>query len=68
MSLDIAVNNLQRFGNYPTAMTFASNDKVDDPEVTDLKFSAAFDPTEHVKRHAACDECRMCIEKRRLYN
>lgn len=59
MSIDVARANLQRYGDFPVAMTFANNDNVTDlPDTADQMYSAAFDPSTGIKRHAACDECR----------
>lgn len=62
MSVEVAASNIIRYGQYPMAMTFSNNDGV--PDLTDSDstrpaYSAAYDPSENVKRHAACDECRM---------
>lgn len=60
MALDIALNNIGRYGQYPSAMTFANNDNVADlADSTKPAYSAAFDAQDGIKRHAACDECRM---------
>jgi len=60
MSLDIARYNISHYGGYPLAGTFANNDNVADLAGTSQPaYSAAFDGTDGIKRHAACDECRM---------
>lgn len=64
MSVDIARNNISRYGHYPSAMTFANNDHVADlADSTKPAYSAAFDVQDGIKRHAACDECRMIFGK-----
>ena len=62
MSVEVAANNMARYGSYPMAVTFSNNDGVPDfteNDSTRPAYSAAYDPSENVKRHAACDECRM---------
>lgn len=60
MSVDVARDNIRRYGEYPLALSFANNDNVDSPgDLTQQAYSAAFDPEEGIRRHAACDECRM---------
>lgn len=62
MSVGIARANVERYGNYPLSSTFASNDNVTDlGDTAQPAYSAAFDPNDGIKRHAACDECRMPI-------
>lgn len=56
MTMDVAIENVRRFGQYPFASTFANNDSVQD-DVSQPAYSAAFDPDDGIKRHAACDEC-----------
>lgn len=60
MSLDVARDNMGRYGEYPLAGTFAINDNaVDLLETSQPAYSGAFDPSNDIRRHAACDECRM---------
>lgn len=55
-----AAENHARYGNYPFAHTFSHNDDVPDlDDAAQPTYSAAFDAADGVKRHAACDECRM---------
>lgn len=64
MPLDIATANMTQYGSYPIAVTFTDNDCSPvngDSEPMQAAYSAAFDPNDGVKRHAACDECRMLI-------
>jgi len=65
MSLDVARDNMDRYGGYPLADTFANNDDVLGLAATGTSqpaYSAAFDANDGTKRHAACDECRMLCE------
>lgn len=65
MSLEVARDNINRYGGYPLAGTFANNDDVLDlaeTETSQPAYSAAFDANDGIKRHAACDECRMLCE------
>ena len=63
MSVDVARENRSHYGDYPYAITFANNDNMaDHPELTEPAYSAAFDPDDSIKRHAACDECRMPLK------
>lgn len=62
MPLDIATHHMQEYGSYPIARTFGENDRTsanEAPESVQATYSAAFDPSDGIKRHAACDECRM---------
>lgn len=62
MSVSVAAQNLTRYGQYPMALTFSHTDGVPDLAESDSArpaYSAAYDPSENIKRHAACDECRM---------
>ncbi len=64
MSLDVARANIDRYGQFPVAGTFATNDSViDRPEASEPAYSAAFDPDGGIRRHAACDECRMLPQR-----
>lgn len=62
MPLDVAAGHIRQYGSVPIAMTFTDNDRThatEDSESVQAAYSAAFDPNDGVKRHAACDECRM---------
>ena len=62
MSVEVAASNMARFGQYPMAMTFSKTDSVPDlveNGASQPMYSAAYDPSDNIKRHAACDECRM---------
>lgn len=62
MPLDVAADQRRQYGSFPIAVTFTDNDRspaTEDSEPVQAAYSAAFDPTDGVKRHAACDECRM---------
>lgn len=64
MPVDVAATHIRQYGSVPIAMTFTDNDRnpvPDDLEPTQATYSAAFDPNDGIKRHAACDECRMTI-------
>jgi len=65
MSLEVARDNIDRYGQFPLSGTFANNDHVLDLAEMDTSqptYSAAFDANDGIKRHAACDECRMLCE------
>lgn len=58
-----AANVRMKYGSFQFASTFKHNDEMAalrEGESVMPPYSAAFDPTEHIKRHAACDECREC--------
>lgn len=59
MSVEAARNQIDRYGHFPLAMTFSSNDTVGNmADTSKPAYSAAFDAQVDIKRHAACDECR----------
>lgn len=62
MPLDVAADNIRQYGSMPISMTFTDNDHAqesNDTEPVQPVYSAAFDADNGLKRHAACDECRM---------
>ena len=67
MSVEVAHAHRDRYGGYPVSYTFDTNDMNESSEMAlgsridvEPAYSAAFDANDSVKRHAACDECRMC--------
>jgi len=56
-----AATILDAYGNYQSSNTFANNENVPDVNPSTQAYSAAHDADSNVKRHAACDDCRMLI-------